>query len=145
MDSLLARSKNPTLRRCSTHLVLVAETLYPIRFFRRHGTPCASTVPKISAALGAAICNSWNLCPPFYRLPFCSYCLLLPILQSCLDSVGGGMEVWSIRAAQLLLFFFLLSERHESCAALGEEGELDFPWVVSRKRSWWFWFKWNSG
>uniref|UniRef100_M8D7M5 Putative LRR receptor-like serine/threonine-protein kinase MRH1 n=1 Tax=Aegilops tauschii TaxID=37682 RepID=M8D7M5_AEGTA len=32
------------------------------------------------------------------------------------------MEVWSIRAAQLLLFFFLLSERHESCAALGEEG-----------------------
>lgn len=32
------------------------------------------------------------------------------------------MEVWSIRAAQLLLFFFLLSERHGSCAALGEEG-----------------------
>ncbi|KAM3256585.1 hypothetical protein ACQJBY_049177 [Aegilops geniculata] len=32
------------------------------------------------------------------------------------------MEVWSIRAAQFLLFFFLLSERHGSCAALGEEG-----------------------
>ncbi|XP_037440546.1 protein MALE DISCOVERER 2-like [Triticum dicoccoides] len=32
------------------------------------------------------------------------------------------MEVWSVRAAQLLLFFFLLSERHGPCAALGEEG-----------------------
>lgn len=32
------------------------------------------------------------------------------------------MEVWSIRAAQLLLFFFLFPERHGSCAALGEEG-----------------------
>ncbi|KAF7064813.1 hypothetical protein CFC21_071050 [Triticum aestivum] len=34
------------------------------------------------------------------------------------------MEVWSVRAAQLLLFFFLLSERHGSCAALGEKGRV---------------------
>jgi len=36
--------------------------------------------------------------------------------------IGAGMEVWSIRAAQFLLFFFVLSQRHGSSATLSEEG-----------------------